>query len=108
MLKDNNKPSRSLIDKGDISRKKVTKKKSKNTMCKGCNEEHKSIVNHLKRAFPCQNMYGVNEDDDLAPNKSKPDGQNKMNSCERTSETLCLNLNDSTDKTCLKQNTHPI
>ena len=58
-------------------------------------------------------MYGVNEaldmymcsDDDLAPNKTKPDGQNRMNTCERTLETLCLNLNDSTDKT--KKNLKP-
>ena len=85
LLKDNNKPSRSPKDKGEISRKKVTGKKSENTRCKGCDKEQKSIANHLKKAFTCQNMYGLNDaldeymcsDDDYAPIKTKQNVQNR-------------------------------
>ena len=90
LLKDNNKHSRSPMDRGEISKKMVTEKKSENTRCKGCNEEHKSIVHHLKRAFPCQNMYGINEtlgenickEDDYAPNKTFGHNRKKNNKIE--------------------------
>ena len=63
----------------------ATEKKSGQTKCKGCEKEFKSIENHVKKSFHCQNMYDINEkldetmcsDDDFAPNKARQDGHKR-------------------------------
>ena len=51
--------------KGDISTRKITAKKSENIEGNGCDEEKRSIGNHLKKIFPCQNINEVNETIDV-------------------------------------------
>jgi hypothetical protein len=57
-------------------------KKSENTKGKGCDEEIKSIVNHLKKAFPCQNINGDNETIDVNMCSDDDYGQKKNNKRE--------------------------
>ena len=40
---------------------KKAKTKSGKTKCKGCDKDFNCIVNHVKKSFRCQNMYGVTE-----------------------------------------------
>ena len=86
-------------EKGEVSRRKITAKKRENNEDNGCDEEKKSIENHVKKAFPCQNINGVNEtndvnmcsDGDYTPNKTKLNGQ-KDNTKRENKPPKCVKL----------------